>query len=80
MVYHDEVREALAKMLRMEETTTTTNAVFIGHGYVQHAGEEWRGKYCLENHMYLILEEVELKIAIAFEYGSRLSTAPKTDG
>lgn len=35
--------------------------------------------YCQRYHVYLIPEEVQLKDAIAFEYGNRLSIAPKAD-
>lgn len=35
--------------------------------------------YSLRYHMYLILEKVELKEAIAFVFGNGLSAAPKAD-
>lgn len=40
---------------------------------------DWLGKYYLQNHIYLILEDVGLEGAIAFEYRNSLSIATKAD-
>lgn len=65
--------------LRMEEVTITPDAVSIGHVYVQHSGAEWRRKYFLRYHMYLILEEVELNDPISFAYCNGQSIASEAD-
>lgn len=52
------------------------NVVVIAKGYSQRLGEEGRGKYCLRYHLYLILEELKLKNAIAFANGTGLYIAP----
>lgn len=53
--------------------------MFVDHGYVQHAGEKSRRKYCLRYHMYLILEEMPLKDAIEYASSNGLSVAPKDE-
>lgn len=77
--YPEDVRERLTKTLRKEGVTILPYAVFTGHGYLPHVGGKWWGKQCLRNHMYLLLEEVELKEDIAFVNGNDLSMSLKAD-
>lgn len=47
VLYLNDVREILAKMLRMGEVIILLNSLFIGCGCLHHAGGEWQRKYCL---------------------------------
>ena len=44
-------------------------SVFIGHGYVQHAGAGWSGSHNLRYHIYLIPDGHQLRDTVAFAYG-----------
>lgn len=51
--------------------------IFIGHEYHWHAESKKWGNYCICNHIYMILEGVQLRNAIASAYSHSLSTAAK---
>lgn len=61
----------------MNEVTTSPIKVFIGPGYLQHAGGNWSRKYCLRYRMYLIPKEVGLKDTNDFAYRNGLSKTAK---
>lgn len=45
-------------------------SVFFRHGNVQHVTGGWKGNGGLPYHLYLILEEVIVKSAVAFAHGN----------
>lgn len=49
--YPDDIKERLAKMMRMKEVTIPSNALFMGHEFLQHAAG---GGYCLRYHIKLL--------------------------
>ena len=58
--------------LEMELITIPPQSVFVGHGYVQHAGAGWNGSGCLRYHMYIILDGSNLRDAISYAFGRSL--------
>lgn len=60
----DDLNEILSLKLTMGETTRPLYSVFVAYGYQQHAGAVWHSKYFLYDHIYLILEDVQLKDAV----------------
>ena len=61
-------RNELAQILRLKRITIPRNSVFIGHGFLQHAGAEWSGNGALRYHAYLIPDGHVLHDAVAFAY------------
>ena len=59
----------LADVMRMSLIQIPPNSVFIGHGFLQHAGAAWAGNHCLRYHMYFPLRVMSCPIP------SRLPTA-----
>lgn len=59
----------IAHVMEMTLITITQQSVFIGHGYVQHAGSAWQGTESNGYHMYLIPEGHKLIYSVAFAYG-----------
>lgn len=72
-------KRKLANTQGIEEVNIPQIPIFIGRGYLKHAGGEGQGKYCLRYHICMTLEKVELKDNIAFAYGNDLSIAAKSD-
>ena len=62
----------LADVMRMSLIQIPPNSVFIGHGFLQHAGAAWAGNHCLRYHMYLSPEGYELSDSVSFAYGKSL--------
>lgn len=63
--YHNDEKERLDKAMRTEKFIIPPDTGLICHGYLQHAGGEWQGKYCIHNHIYLIREvDVNENIAL----------------
>lgn len=56
----------------MEEVKIFSSPVFVGYGYVLHAGREWRGEHCIRHHSNLIRMNHDLADAIAFAYGDSI--------
>lgn len=63
---------AREKLLReafvMPEVETPPRPVFVGHGYIQHAGSEWRDEHFIQHCSYLLSESHGLPDAIAFAH------------
>lgn len=49
----------------IEKITVLPESVFIDHAYVQHDGAEWRAKHYFCHHIYMILDDAQLKGPIA---------------
>ena len=58
----------LSRTLEMEEIDIPPFSLFIGHGYLQHAGAGWRGNHSIRYHTYVVPENHLLPDAIAFAY------------
>lgn len=43
----------------MDETNIKHNYIFVGHGYIQHAGAEWTGSHCPSYHLYIVPQDNE---------------------
>lgn len=73
--YHYDIKERLAKTLRMEEVIVPSESVLLGHGYLQHACVECRSKYSLPYHRNPIPGVVALKdtIGSANDKGLRIA-------
>lgn len=50
----------------MHQVEIPAYSVFVGDGYIQHAGAEWNGNPCLRLHTYLVPEDMFLPDAINF--------------
>lgn len=61
----------------MDEIIVPTGSVLIFNGFSRDAGAERCPKYCLQYHMYWILEDVQHNNAITFSYNSYLSKSVK---
>lgn len=59
---------ALANLLKLEPIDLSTHYVFVGHGWIQQAGEEYLGSHNQRYHLYLIPNNVHLKDAILYDY------------
>ena len=66
--YQPNEKRELADILVMSEITIAPHSVFIGHGYLQHAGAGWRGFHALRYHIYLVPDGLVLPDAIHFSY------------
>ena len=65
-------KERIAMCLEMELITIPPQSIFVGHGYVQHAGAGWNGSGCLRYHMYIIPDGSNLRDAISYAFGRSL--------
>ena len=61
-------RNQLAQILRLKRITIPRNSVFIGHGFLQHAGAEWSKNGSLRYNSYHIPDGHVLHDAVAFAY------------
>lgn len=50
----------------MEDFENLPLSSFVGDGYAQHGGREWRKRHCVRYHAYLILDDHDLPDATAF--------------
>ena len=73
--YHESRRRLLAEILEMEEIQIPKFSLFIGHGYLQHAGVGWRDPegesgpgHRIRYHTYIVPSNHLLPDAIAFAY------------
>lgn len=66
-VHYTGVRKKLLReAFLMEEVEILPNSVFVGHGYVHHAGSEWSEDHCIQYYGYLNPKNHNLADAIAF--------------
>lgn len=65
----DTEKEQIAMFLEMELIDIPPQHIFIGYGYVQHAGAGWDGTHCLRDNIYVIPEGSDLRDAILYAYG-----------
>ena len=64
----DRKKRKLAGLMKMDRITIPPNSLFVGHGFVQHAGAEWTGTHSLRYHIYLNPRGYQLKDGVAFAY------------
>jgi hypothetical protein len=64
----DARKRKMASVLRMTRIKIPRHSVFIGHGFLQHAGAEWTGTPSLRYHVYIIPEGNSLKDTVYFAY------------
>lgn len=62
------MKNIMARKLRIGDVTAPTDSVLIGYDHQQYPGAECFDRYCLRSHIYLLLEDMQLKIAIALVY------------
>lgn len=65
----------MADLLTLEPVVLPPHSVFVGHGYLQHAGAEYLGQVNLRYHVYLSPEDLDLQDSISFAYQWSLKTA-----
>lgn len=78
----DDVKEILAKSLRMIKVNIPSYSVFVGHGHVQHAGTAWeasedsnsRMESFLRYHMYVSPLGRKIPDAIMFAFNTNWKT------
>lgn len=68
LLYSDEEKARQCIVITMEQLKLPTEWAFFGHGNVQHAIGRWNGSHRFWNHSILILEDRDLRHAVAFEY------------
>ena len=80
--YSEEDLKGLADIMVMSQILIRPNSIFIGHGYLQHAGSGWCGFASLRYHMYLIPDDLLLPDAIHFAYHElfRRYNQPRNEG
>lgn len=66
--YDDEAKRIMADVLEMGLIKIPAHSVFIGHGYLQHAGTAWSGSPCIRYHTYLIPQTHKLLNSVSFAY------------
>lgn len=54
----DHAEGSLSQKRTMKEKTVSSDSIFIAHGYLQHNGSTWSGKYRHCFHTYLMPEDV----------------------
>jgi hypothetical protein len=64
----DARKRKMASVIRMTRIDIPRHSVFIGHGFLQHAGAEWTGNHSLRYHVYIIPEGNNLKDTVYFAY------------
>ena len=62
----DSVKAVIAHVMEMDQITIPPHSVFMGHGFVQHAGAGWSGYHALRYHVYLKPEGGVLNYAVNF--------------
>lgn len=63
----------VTQLLHLEEVTTLTYFVFVGHPYLQHRRYDRRGAQCLLCHAYPLPLSNALKGTITFAYEKRFT-------
>lgn len=79
VLYHQMRKYVLANTLKMEEVDITPFSLFVGHGYVQHAGVGWRGGYNLRYHTYIAPVKNGLPDEIWFAYGASFARGDSSE-
>ena len=64
----------LSKVFKAEKFEIPSQSIFVGHGWVQHAGSGWTGSSCLRYHLYFVPDGYKLPDGIHFAYGKNLKT------
>lgn len=59
MFSSNEVKTKVCKTINMEDVELPKQCVFPGYGNVHHAGGVWKGNHGLQDHLHLILENVD---------------------
>lgn len=68
MLYSEDEKVKLCKVIRIEEVRLLRECVFFGHENMQHEDGSRKGNHELRYHLYLIPEDVALKYAVAFSH------------
>jgi len=71
--YTEDEKLALGDVLKYERITIPANSVFIGHGYLQHAGDEYNGSHRMRYHVYLTPEGKTLPDAVVILFNRGFS-------
>lgn len=77
--YNPGRRELIRRSLQMEEIMIPPLSMFIGHGYLQHAGAGWRGHHAVRYHTYVAPTSHPLPDAISFAYDWSMSRGDGTN-
>lgn len=73
--YPTAAKRALAKHLKLESIELPPNSVFVGHGWLQHAGAEYLGYHNMRYHLYFVPEGQRLGDSVSYSYGWNLKIA-----
>lgn len=63
-----EARLAMCDLLKTVKITIMARSIFLGHGYMQHAGMEWEGEHVMKYHKYIISTSTQIVDAVIFTY------------
>lgn len=66
--FFDEDKAKMYNVTKMENGKLQREYLFLGNGSFQYTGGGWKGNHSLRYHLCLILEDVDLKGALALEY------------
>ena len=58
--YSDTDKRYLADLIVLSQIQIQPNSIFIGHGYLQHAGSGWCVFHSMRYHMYIISDDFVL--------------------
>lgn len=72
VIYLMAAKNEQSKPLKMEKIKVPLFSVCIGHSFLQHAGNGWKGYLALRIHSYMIRDDVEVKDVEAISYGAFL--------
>jgi len=67
--YEDVMKRSMCNFMTMQKVEVPARSVFIGHGFVQHAGSEWTGSHCPRYHMYCSPKSQQITDQVAFAFG-----------
>lgn len=77
MFYSDEERTKLGKEIKVGEVKLRRECVFFEHGDVLHAGCARKRYHPWRYHLYLSLEDMNLKGAVTFMYEDLMRSKAK---
>lgn len=80
LLYPDAKCRRLPDIFKLETISLPPYSVFIGHGYLQHAGAEYLGRLNLRYNVYLVLHDVALQDATVLGFNSSIGIAGSGEG
>lgn len=66
-------KQILASKLYIDEVVISPLSESVGHGYLQHVGQDWNRSHRLNYHLYFISIEVQLNDATLSAYGDSIT-------